>query len=237
MNRHLSLRHAQLPIFMKTSRILAHTIAALLLAPSLHAVELFWADPGGGLYADLLNWDLTNGGPGGDGIPGAADGANFTLNNTFTVTFNAATTTNLTLDVEDGNVTFSLNGNTLVVTSSAAIDIGNVPAQTGRLTVRNGILGTDTNGDDVTIGTTVGSTGFLTIAGGGRLGDGTIRPDLNVGTAGAGTVTVTDNGRADVQSLRVATNVGTSGTLVINGAAALLNVNGVADIGLASTAR
>ena len=221
---------------MKTPRIRTRTIAALLLAPTaLHAADRFWIDPTGGFFTDITNWSLTSGGAGGAAIPVVPDVANFTLASTYTVIFNPATT-NLGLDVDNGNVTFDLNGNTYTLTNSVGIDIAELAGQTGRLTVRGGILAMDTNGDDVSLGVDVGATGFLTIAGNGRVGDGTIRPDMLAGLAGSGTLTLTDNGRADVLSLVAGQSAGSVGTISINAAAAAaMNVSGAADIGSAGT--
>ena len=210
---------------MKTPRILASRIAAiaalLCLAPSLHAASRFWITPTGGTFGTSANWSATDGGAGGASVPGAADFANFTLNSTYTVTF-AAGVTNLNLAVQIGTVTFDLGGLTYTLTSTTGVDVGFVAGQTGRLTVRDGILGVDTDGDNVDIGSSAGSTGFLTVTTGGRIGNGTIRPDLFVGSSGTGTLTVNDNGRIDGTTVVLGDVSGGTGTATITGPNAVM---------------
>src|SRR5688572_25732536 len=112
---------------MKTHRILITRIAAaaaLIFTPSLHAADRFWIDPAGGTFNLTTDWSATDGGAGGASVPGAVDTANFTLNSTYTVFINA-NATNLSLEVENGTVTFDIAG-TYTATSSSAVLIGNV---------------------------------------------------------------------------------------------------------------
>ncbi len=218
--------------------ILATSIAAaaalLCLASPLHAADRFWIDSLGGSFSDLANWSATDGGAGGASVPVAADVANFTLNSTYTVTFSSAPT-NLGLDVENGNVTLDLNGLTYTLTSGGAVFAGNVSGQTGRLTVRDGILAVDTNGDNVTVGVNAGGTGFLTVTTGGRIGDGTIRPNVTAGSAGTGTLTVNDNGRIDGAIFIVGNSSGVAGTATITGPNAAADFSGTTTVGNAGT--
>ena len=209
-------------------RTLPAVLAALggLWSP-LHAVERFWVTPAGGAFVTPGNWSATDGGAGGATVPVAGDIANFTLNSTYTTTI-AANTTNLALDVENGNVTLDLGSSTYTLTSGGAVHIGKVFGQTGRLTVTDGILAVDTNSDSVIIGLVTGSTGFLTVTTGGRIGDGTIRPGVTVGSGGPGTLTVNDNGRIDASFFSVGNNAGVTGLATITGP------NAVADIGSAT---
>ena len=212
---------------------------ALALAPSLtHAADRFWIDGLGGPFATTTNWSATDGGAGGASVPGVADIANFTLNNTYTVNF-ASAVTNTDLDVENGNITFDLGGFTYSLTSGNGISIGNVAGQTGRLTVREGVLGVDTNGDSVTIGALAGSTGFLTVTTDGQLGTVALRPDIFVGSivnsSGTGTLTVNDNGRVDGGGLTVGSVGGSTGTATITGPNAVVSLNSSATIGFMGT--
>src|SRR5262245_54392602 len=93
------------------SRILTYSIAAFLClaCQSLYAFDRFLIDSTAGLFSDTNNWSTTDGGPPPASVPAAADIANFTLNSTYTVTFSSGPT-NTDLDVENGTVTFDLNG-------------------------------------------------------------------------------------------------------------------------------
>src|SRR5262245_53036180 len=100
--------------------------AALLVPVSLlPAEDRFWVDPAGGTFSAANKWSLTAGGAGGASTPGTADVANFTLNNTYRVVF-AFPTTNQSLKVTNGNVTFDLNALTYNTTASTAALVGAV---------------------------------------------------------------------------------------------------------------
>ncbi len=167
-------------------------------------------------------------------VPGAADGACFTLNNSYTVDFSAGMT-NLSLEIFNGNVTFDLGGFTYSLTSTNAVTVGTTAGQTSRMTVTRGILGVDTNGDDVTIGSLAGSTGFLTVTAAGTVGTAALRPDLVVGAFGTGTLTVNENGRIDGTSFRVADNAGSTGTVTITGPNAVAHFSGITIVGDSGT--
>lgn len=209
-------------------------VAGLLCFASslLHAGDRFWIDVTGGVFINIPNWSLTDGGAGGATAPGAADTANFTLNSTYTVSFSSSFT-NQALDVDDGNVTFDLFGNTYITTSTLGIEIGTTSGQTGRLTVRNGILGVDSTGDDISIGLPSGSTGFLTVTSGGRVGDGVTRPEVYLGLSGTGTLTVNDNGQVDAQNLHVGQNA--TGSTTITGPNAVMSLSGTLDVGVSGS--
>ena len=219
---------------MKTPRILALSIASFLLAPSLHAADRFWIDPLGGTFADIANWSVSDGGAGGASVPVAGDSANFTLNNTYTVSFGAAVTLNA-LDGENGNVTLDLGGFTHTLMSGNASFIGQVAGQTGRLTLTDGTLAVDTTGDNVNVGNFAGSTGFLTISTGGILGTAALRPDLTVGNNGTGALTVNDNGRIDGAALNVGNGAGVTGTATITGPNAVGDFSSATTIGNGGT--
>ena len=204
--------------------------ALLCLAPSpLSAADRFWNTASGGLFTNNL-WALTEGGAGGASPPGVADIANFTLNNTYTITF-ASDPVNTALHVENGIVTFALNNRTYSLTSAGGLEIGNVPGQTGRLTVKEGTLGVDTGGEDLVLGNVAGSTGFLTITTSGSLGTAALRPDLYTGYNGAGTLTVNDNGRVDGRQFNVGLQTGSTGTAAITGPNAAADFTDVTLIG------
>jgi T5SS/PEP-CTERM-associated repeat protein len=207
--------------------------AALALACSasslLHGADRFWVIISGPFNTPAA-WSATDNGPTGATVPGVADVANFTLNNATNVTFSSAVT-NTALDVDNGTVTFDLNGFTYRLTDPFAIDIGSVSGQTGRLTVTDGVLAVDTNGDLVTLGISSGSTGFLTISTGGQLGDGTIRPSLRVGDGGTGTLTVNENGRVDAGTISLGEIGGASGSATVTGANAIVDSSATVTVG------
>ncbi len=206
----------------------------LSLAPALHAADRFWITPAGGTHGTAANWSATDGGAGGATVPGVADVANFTLNNTYTVNFGAAATMNA-LDAENGNVTLDLGGFTCTLTSGGASFIGQVAGQTGRLTVTDGTLAVDTAGDNVNVGNLAGSTGFLTVTTGGILGTAALRPDLIVGSSGTGTLTVNDNGRINGAFLTLGNGAGVTGTVSITGPNAVADFSGETNIGNSGT--
>ena len=214
---------------MKTHGILITRIAAaaaLIFTPALHAADRFWIDPLGGSFTDIGNWSATDGGAGGATVPGVADIANFTLNNTYTVLFGGGAT-NLELEVKNGNVTLDLDFTSYTATGFNAVRIGNASGQTGRLTIRGGAMRVDTNGDDVFIGMSTGSTGVLTVTTGGIFGSAALRPDFVIGNNGAGTLAVNDNGMVFGGSVLIGSNTSTVGTLTITGPNAVMSDTGL----------
>ncbi len=221
-------------------RLSAYVAAAALIgfaSSPIHAADRFWIAPNGGQFGATAFWSTTAGGPGGASVPGPADTANFTLDETYEVAF-LADATNFMLDVEDGDVTFDLRGRTYTVASNQAqsIDVGLRDGQTARLTVQGGTLAVDTNGKQVVIGASDGgpgsSIGFLTITSGGHLGNATARPDILVGRSGAGTLTVNENGRIDGRTFIVGSFGGNNGTVTITGPSAVADISGNTTIGL-----
>ena len=100
----------------------------------------------------------------------------------------------LVLLVTNGTVTFDLNGKTYTITGPARNEhrSDGCPNRAGSRfeTVhwrrhRNGSIFWSGR---------AAAIGFLTVSTGGRLGDGTLNPDLFVGNPGTGTFTVEDNG-------------------------------------------
>ncbi len=199
------------------------------------AADRFWVPSTGGSFNLAANWSATDGGAGGAGIPGVGDIANFTLNNTYDVTFSASVT-NTDLDIENGNVTFDLLGlASYTATSATAVAIGNTAGQTGRLTVLRGTLGVDTAGDDVQVGTTADSIGFLTVGTGGQLGVDATRPDVVVGNSGTGTLTVQSTGEIFASALTVGSQPFSTGTVNVTGLLASVDAAGTITIGSSGT--
>ena len=212
-------RHA----LIRTTLALVATGAAIFTAAgSLHAANRFWITASGGVFGTNANWSTAAGGAGGASAPVAADVANFTRASIYTVTF-GANVTNLGLLVNNDNVTFDLNGN--VYTSTASTAIGSSNAQTGRLTLRNGTLAVDSALDEIFVGS-IGSTGFLTVSTGGRIGNGTVDPNLIIGNGGTATLRIEDNGFADLGYLSIGqSTANAAGTVTVAGPNAVLNTS------------
>ena len=225
------LKSTRLDHLMKTPRIFTTSIAAAVAllhpTPALNAADRFWVDPTGDSFSSTPAWSLTDGGAGGASVPGAADVANFTLNNTYLV-FLSSNITNVAMDVSLGTVNFDLNGNSYQTTSVVALDIGDVVGQTGRLTITNGAFGVGALGNDVRLGLVPGGTGFLTVSTGAILGTAALRPDFLIGTNfGTGTLTVNDNGQVFGFAVTMGATSGNSGTLTITGPNAVMSVNSI----------
>jgi fibronectin-binding autotransporter adhesin len=223
-----------------TFRLLAVSFLLLdatnLVTERVVAADRFWITSTGGSFNSLTNWSATDGGLGGASVPAAADIANFTLSNTYEVEFPlAGSLFNTDLDLEDGNVTFDLNGSTYTMTGIIPIVVGGIASQTGRLTVTEGILSVETLHDNVQVGTSDNATGFLTIAGDGQLGTAAVRPLMVIGQNGAGTLTVQNNGLAYSSDFLLGTNVGSTGSVTLTGPQATIDVSGSAQIGEAGT--
>ncbi|MDX1964075.1 MAG: hypothetical protein SFX18_13055 [Pirellulales bacterium] len=218
---------------MKTPNFRRMTLAAVvcLLPATLPAADRFWIDPLGGNFVDNGNWSAVSGGAGGASVPGAADDTNFDLNNTYTVSFSGNVTNN-SLDVDNGNITFDLNGLTYTLLTNFGVDIGTVSNQTARLTLIDGTLNSDGTGDDIFVG--LFGTGFLTVGTNGKVGTDTIRPDFNIGSNSAGTLTINDNGQVFGQTMVLASNFGT-GTATVTGPQASIDLSGGVTVGSSGT--
>ena len=150
---------------------------------------------------------------------------------TYTVTFSADVTT-AGLLIGNDIVTFDLGGKTYRTTASN--NIGAALSQTGKLTIKNGTLGVDTAGDKISVGA-ASSVGFLTVSTGGRLGNGTLDPELVIGSAGTGTLMIEDNGRVDVGILNLGQDATANGTATISGPNAVLDGSGLLYVGKSGT--
>jgi T5SS/PEP-CTERM-associated repeat protein len=213
--------------------LLAATVL-MAAATSAQAQSRFWITTAGGAFGSTANWSATSGGTGGATVPVAANTANFTIGGTYTVNF-AGNVTNDALNVLNGNVTFDLNGNTYLISNATGTLIGGVASQTGRLTIQDGTFAVDTASDRLVLGG-ASSIGFLTVSTGGRLGDGTIDPNLVVGNEGTATFNVEENGIADLGFLTIghSTAVAT-GTVNVSGANAVLFTSDVVNVGQTGT--
>ncbi len=213
------------------------SILSIAGAPlTARAAERFWITPTGGNWgtpgvADA-DWSATNGGAGGATAPTTTDIANFTLNNTYEVTFSENVTNSF--DIENGNVTFDLQGFTYAI-SSAAIHVGNVAGQTGRLTVLDGTVGGDTASDSIEVGSANDATGYLTIGTGGHVGSPGIRQHVLIGARGTGTLTVQNDGEMFATDLGIGRYSGSSGTATFTGPQALLDSAGWITVGYYGT--
>ncbi|MGD9635224.1 MAG: beta strand repeat-containing protein [Pirellulales bacterium] len=209
-----------------------------MFAPAANAQNRFWITTSGGAFSNNANWSTTAGGVGGASFPVAANTANFTTNQTYTVSY-STDITNTGLVVANGTVTFDLNGNDYILTAASGTLIGaggsSTTPLTGKLTIKDGLLGVDSAGDVVSIGSAGFSSGELKITTGGRLGNGTLDPNLFVGQLANGTLTLEDNGRADVGSLILGQEDGVSGTVTVNGVNAVLDASQAATIGFNGT--
>ena len=186
---------------MKTSRsILATRIAAaaaiLCVAPSLHAAERYWIGPKANTapFNSSDNWSTNYGGAGGAGVPGAGDNAKFTLAGTYTVDFSALSPTNTNLEIQLGTVSFDLVGQTYTLSGVVEVGFSGSPSGTiARLTLYNGTLDVDTNGDNIEIGT-LDKDGFLTVSTNATIGAGGTNPDILIGNSADGTLTINNGG-------------------------------------------
>lgn len=220
---------------LRTSLAVALGVLSLIILQS-HALaqNRFWITTSGGAFSNNANWSTTAGGAGGASFPVAANTANFTINQTYGLSF-STNITNAGLVVANGTVTFDLNGNDYIITGANGTQIGSNSTLTGRLTIKDGLLGVDTAGDVISIGAVAGSTGQLALTTNGRIGNGTLDPDMFVGQLGIGTFTIDDNGRADVGFINLGQEENATGTLNVTGVNAVLDGSKGASIGFNGT--
>lgn len=147
----------------------------------------------GGSFGWAGNWSTDRDGAGGAGAPGPGDSALFYKAVPYTVTF-GSNTTNQSFKLEKGGLVLDLNGQVYELTSSFAAYVGYGIDYSATLTLLDGTVRVDTDGDNVTVGT-VQSTGYLNVSSGATLGGGVgQRPSLLIGDDGYGTVTVSSGG-------------------------------------------
>jgi T5SS/PEP-CTERM-associated repeat protein len=215
----------------------AHVAARLLIAltlwslfigsASVEAANRFWVTSGDAFGVPGTaspNWSTTNGGVGGATVPSTADVAKFTDDAAYTVSFGNHVNT-AGLDVENGQVTFDLNGKTYVVTVAA--DIGNIDGQTGQLVIVEGRLRVDSQTDRITLGGTSNATGSLTVAIGGQIGEENLsssQANLVVGEFGTGSFIVQDDGSAFLRNLTLGEQPSGNGVAIVSGNLAKVDV-------------
>ncbi len=196
--------------------------AALLLAsPSSHAADRFWITPTGGSFTDPANWSTTSGGAAGATIPGAADVAIFDSNATYRVFASVGlNATNTSLNLRSGTVTLDLNDiGTYTLTDSGAVTLDS------DFIFREGNLEVDTNGDIISVGSS------LRVTVNGHIGSGTFKPKMNVGDPGGASVTVDNNGRIDLVDLTLGHVSGWGGSMTLTGPLAILTVDSSTGVG------
>jgi len=213
-------------------------LAILSFHAGARAQNRFWITQTGGAFSNNANWSTIASGAGGASFPVAANTANFTRPETYSVTF-STDITNTGLVVNNGTVTLDLNGNDYIITGANGTLIGaggtSMAQLTGRLKIKDGLLGFDTAGDTVSIGSAAFSSGQLTVTTDGRFGNGTLDPNVFVGQLASGDLTIEDNGRADVGFLNVGQEEGVSGTVKVTGVNAVLDGSQGATIGFNGT--
>lgn len=201
----LSSRRVQLPVLLGLS---------CFFSAVANAATIEWQSTTGGDYHDGGNW------VGGD-PPGADDTASFAVGETFEVTFeDAGGFSNMRLLVNDGNVTFDLDGKTLNVTdpSTPSHDSvqpftisGGTTSSGPAVTVVNGTLNITTRG---TIGRN-NESGALTIGSGGSVVAGN---DFLAGQRGTGQLLVENGGSFSAGRFFVGHRNGGDGTAIFTGA-------------------
>lgn len=158
-------------------RILAGCAAiATLVAPSANAATSTWTNTAGGSYDTAGNWSAA---------PASTDDVVFNLNNTYTVLFpTGADTTNRTALIDGGNVTFDLGG------AGRNYTLAGIPSSFEGLVVgTNNATLTLTNGTLTTPSTTIGyyGGGTLNVSTGATLNGSALR--INLGSTGSLSIT------------------------------------------------
>jgi T5SS/PEP-CTERM-associated repeat protein len=196
---------------------------------TVEGANRYWITGTGGSFDNTASWSTAQGGSGGASVPVAADDAIFAMSTTYTVTLGGAVTNN-SLSVNNGSVTLDLETNTY--TTKAGVRVGSTGV-TGRLTIRDGVLGVDSAGDLVQVGPDVSSTGLLTVSTAGQLGTSALRADLSVGNYGTGTFALENNGLAFLRLVSVGLREGSKGTATISGPNAVADIENTITIGSA----
>src|SRR5690348_7434099 len=108
-------------------------IAVALVGLNLaHADALTWVPTTGGLFNTPGNWSGVSAGP-----PGSGDTALFNSTATQTVIFQSDVHLD-SYEIENGNTTFQLNQtNSFLSSGGSGLVVGEIAAQTGRLTILN----------------------------------------------------------------------------------------------------
>jgi T5SS/PEP-CTERM-associated repeat protein len=181
-----------------------------------------WNNPLGGIFAASANWSA-------GAVPGVADIAHFSLDETYTVNFNSSPV-NLGLEVVNGDVTFDLNGNTYILIGTgvepAIIGLYGIGNTSARLRLIDGIITAGTTGLEFQIG-----EGEFHISTGGQLGDMTTKPSLYASSGGSSRLVIDSNGKALAQYFGLGVFSGEGGSALVTGPQASLSVDKSATIG------
>src|SRR5688572_9406127 len=224
-------------------RLNQHAIpAAALLAlavPTAAAlgVERFWDEPAGGTFGEPGNWA-------GGVAPGSDDIAVFDLPaSSYAVGFSAGRS-NLQLTVNDGRVTYDLNGHTYTLTSFStvqdfmSVSIGQPQGRDARLTLTDGTLSGKVMGIGVAYqAQDAGGHGTVTVSTGGVLRSETNNspPGIIVGYDATGNLNVVNGGRVFSHNIRIATgrSMGTTsdGEVLVSGAGSQVHVANAVQLG------
>lgn len=202
--------------------LIAALAAGALIAPPAWAGDCYWSNTADGVYGDTANWA-------GGSVPGEGDGAFFTNNNTYTVSFNSSATvlSNVFDSTRSGNVTLAIGaGRTWTAVSNAVISLS--ANRTNAVTLASGTWMV-TNNLNLAAGS--GSQGSLTVA--GTDASLVVSNSLQVGvkdSSGDAVLTVS-NGAVVCKNL-LANGTSKGGTILLTGPNALLVVtNGEVRIG------
>jgi T5SS/PEP-CTERM-associated repeat protein len=202
--------------------------AAACLAPSpLQAADRYWGlgflsyD---GSFGDTDHWSFIDGGPGGASVPGTNDVARFNRDTRYTVTFSSSYS-NLGVVVSAGEVAFDLNGHAY---NHGAIRVYSTdPGAPTVLTVTDGVLSVNSNGESVSVGGTNPFDGNATliVTTGGQLGNAALlaRPDILVGDYRQGTLSVNDNGSVSGNFVTVGDDNAATGHVTVTGLNAVMS--------------
>ena len=190
-------------------RVLAATMAFLLIADPVWATQLTWKGPLSGNAGTASNWNPAQ-------VPTAADSTTFNVGGTYTVTFSGTVPATTAHFYRSGTVTVvAATGHTM----SGVLRVGSVANDNGTLTLSNALL---TVGSLVTIGNPTGATGTVNVNAttADLLQSGTTA-DVIVGSSGTGTLNVTNGGLVDAaDDVLVGNGSGSQGTLLVSGVSA-----------------
>ena len=198
------------------------TFATLVMMPrSAAADELFWNQGGGGSFGTFSNWMP-------DTVPDGDDTAQFGLGNatTYTVNFFAARSSDF-LQVNNGDVTFQLGGQTYTVTND--VIVAELAGDLATLRISGGTLDSG-----------VGSIGFFPFADGtvevnGSASEWTLSGGLTIAEFGDGTLDILGGGSVSAASSSLALAGGATGTVNVTGANSTWDLTGNLSVGEFST--
>ncbi|MFN0152174.1 MAG: hypothetical protein ACKVU1_15840 [bacterium] len=184
-------------------RVLVAAAALLLIAAAVAGAASFaaltWNNAAGGTASTAANWTPNQ-------VPTSADDLTFNIANTYGVTFNSSTTASRTHTYRAGTVSVTASSPHTV---SNGITVGSLSGDVATTTHASGLI---TSNAAVIVGNASGATGTLTVNGGTTdLVLATTAGDLTVGNNGAGTLNVTNFGLVQVAD-RFQSGSGSTGT-------------------------